>query len=143
MANELDQVKKVEPKKVLTPREKAQYLNGRMKVDVIKQYGLDGENFHYHWANAEGEGGSNVEMYMNVGYDKCLDKSKVLITRKGQNLGITQILMRIPIKEYEAIQYHKLDEAREIDRDIGRKNIPNLKASEMYGEVRTTSEIVK
>jgi hypothetical protein len=143
MANELDQVKKVEPKKVLTPREKAQYLNGRMKVDVIKQYGLDADNFHYHWANAEGEGGSNVEMYMNVGYDKCLDKNKVLITRKGQNLGITQILMRIPIKEYEAIQYHKLDEAREIDRDIGRKNIPNLKASEMYGEVRTASEIVK
>jgi serine/threonine protein kinase len=54
------------------------------------------------------------------------DKNNEAITRKGQIVGVTQYLMRIPVDEYRAIQHHKLDEVREIERSIGKKNIKDL-----------------
>jgi len=129
-------------KSTLSFRERANMLNRRSTFNY-EQYNLDFKRFHYHWANVSGEAGSNVDVYEKVGYDICREKDQKPITRKGQSLGMSQILMRIPIEEYQAIQHYKLDEAREIEKSIGKKNIPGLDEEHMYGSVTTTSEVIK
>lgn len=130
---------------VMRPRlgfkERADLLNRRRVFDYDKK-GMDMNNFHYHWANVNGATGSNVEMYEEVGYDICRDKNRDTITRKGQVMGVSQYLMRIPIEEYKAIQKHKLSEVKEIERSIGKKNIKDLPEEHIYGEVTTTPEVI-
>jgi len=126
----------------LSVQERANLLTGRHKIDIRKQYGLPGAGWHYYWVNLDGPNGSNVDKYEEVGYTKCLDKSGHDIRRKGQSLGLAQILMRIPLEEYEKIQYHKLDEPREIERSIGRKDIRHLSENDIYGEVQITPEVI-
>ncbi len=130
------------PKRILSFKEKADLLNRKLRVDVITQYGLDRNNFHYHWANDKAEAGSNVDFYEKIGYSVCMDKNNRAITRKGQGSGDVQYLMRIPIKEYNTIQHYRLDETREIEASIGKKNIRDLPEEDIYGEVKTTAEVI-
>lgn len=129
----------------LTPKEKAYLLTRQQKTDICKQYGLQAEGFHYHWANADGAKESMVARYEEVGYTKCLDKNKQIITRRGQIFGVCQVLMRIPIENYNEIQYYKLDEVRETERSIGlgrnERNQPiHGLENNVYGDVVTTSD---
>lgn len=121
----------------LTAKEKANLLTKGLSFNYDK-LGLDFKNFHYHWANVNGVRGSNIELYEKVGYNICLDSDNQPIVRTGTTLGVKQYLMRIPQEEYKAIQYHKLDEVREIEKSIGRKNNPSIPEGEFYGEVTNT-----
>lgn len=133
------------PKNILSMKERADLLNRRLRVNVVAQYGLDTNNFHYHWGNGEGEDGSNIDIYEKIGYSVCIDKNKKAITRKGQVFGMTQYLMRIPIEEYKVIQQYKLEEVRETERSIGKKGMDKygLPEKDIYGDVKMSPEVVK
>ena len=123
--------------KKLSLKERAEMLIGKHRYDVCKKYGLPAKGWHYHWANIDG---GNVEFYEEMGYSKCLDSTGCEIRNTGRSLGMTQILMRMPIEEYEEIQKHKLNEDRQRECEMGKKNIPGLDASHMYGTVRIEQE---
>jgi hypothetical protein len=132
---------KIIKKTSLTAKERANILNKKESFNY-DAFGLDKNNFHYHWTNIDGALGSNVETYEKVGYDLCKDKQGNPITKKGQVTGVSQYLMRIPIDMYEAIQKEKIKEVNEIERSLGKKNIKDLPESDIYGDVRSTAEVI-
>jgi len=151
MASDKQIEKQVEIQAVQTPedrrikaKERAKNLT-RKKQFNYAQHGINenDKRFHFHWSNIDGARGSNLDMYLENGYSKCLDKEGHDIRRKGHTLGHSQILLRIPIEEYNLIQHYKLDEPREIQKSIGKKDIANLPEEHIYGDVITTSEIIK
>jgi hypothetical protein len=125
----------------LSLRERAKLLT-RKKEFNYDQHKLDKDNFHYHWTNVNGVSGSNVEMYQEAGYDMCIGIDGKPISRKGQVIGVSQYLMRVPIEDYKKIQKYKLEDVNEIERSLGKKGIPNLSENEIYGQVTTTPQVI-
>jgi hypothetical protein len=133
--------KYVKNKKELSLREKAAILLKNNSFDY-SAYNLDMNNFHYHWANGPGAKQSNIVMYENVGYDICKDNEGNPITIKGDIIGITQYLMRIPIEEYKIIQKLKLEPVKDIEMSIGRKGIRDLPEESIIGDITNTTQVI-